>query len=92
MLQQQEVETHTREVVFVVQRCLQLGTLRALQVAALLSTPSLNISHVAASGLQHLALACKRLTSHCKCTDDGSPPMPSINLLTWVRPLGRPGA
>ena len=85
LLHQQEVEAHTREVDYLIQHLLALGSLRALQVAALHSRPSVNLSDAAASGLQHLALACERLSLHSIYS---CPPLSSIHVLTWVRPLG----
>lgn len=75
---------HTKEVKSVIQHFLERGTLRALQVAAMLSRPSVNLDKVTASSLHHLALACKRLSLHCS---GSCPPLPSFHLLAWVRLL-----
>ena len=78
---------HSHEVKNIISQLLELGTLRALQVAAVHSSPMLDISTLAHFGVRHLALACQRIWLTRACGDDGAPLMPSMHLLTWVRAL-----
>ena len=87
----QDVESsliHSGAVESVISGVLAPGTLRALQIAAVFSSPCINISSLAASGLQHLALACETIMLDRNDCIDKSPPVPSMNLITWVRPCG----
>ncbi len=77
---------HSHCVAHLVSRLLQLGTLRALQIAAVHSSPLIDVATVASSGVRHLAMACERLWLGRACSeDDGSPFLPSMHLFTWVR-------
>ena len=67
-------------------RLLEIGTLRALHVAAVHSSLCIDIRTVAASGLQHLALACKELALKSGHGTSPDLPLPSVHLFTWVRP------
>ena len=78
-------QKHSCGVQAMILQLLEAGTLRALQVAALHSSLCIDISHLAASGLQHLALACERLGLEGGFGNSSSPPVPSISLFTWVR-------
>ena len=80
------MQKHSRGMQSLNVRLLEAGTLRALQVAALHSSLRIDISRLAASGLQHLALACERLRLHRTCGNTSVAPVPSIHLFTWVRP------
>ena len=82
------MRAHSAEVNSMVSRLLEAGTLRALQVAAVHSSLCVAISSMAASGLQHLALACERLRLERGWSSSSAPPLPSIHLFTWVRPDG----
>ena len=67
-------------------RLVEAGTLRSLRVQAAHSSPRLQLSCLAASGLQHLSLECHGgLRLEGECDDRDSPPVPSIHLFTWVR-------
>ena len=80
------LQGHSREVEALIGRLLEPGMLRALQVTAVHSSLCIDIRRLAASGLQHLALACERLRLEHAC--GGPPPVPSIHLITWVCPDG----
>ena len=79
------MQKHSCRVQSLILRLLEAGTLRALQVAALHSSLCIDIGCLAASGLQHLALACERLRLEGGCGNNSVPPVPSIHLFTWVR-------
>ena len=84
------VQAHSVQVGCMVSRLLARGTLRALQVAAVHASLCLDMSRCAASGLQHLALACERLRLDGGCGSSGCPSLPSIHLLSWVRYFASP--
>ena len=81
------MQKHSCRVQALISRLLQAGTLCALQVAAVHSSLCIDIGRLAASGLQHLALACERLKLEGGCGNSRPPPVPSMHLFTWVRPL-----
>ena len=76
---------HSCRVQTLILQLLEAGTLRTLQVAAVHSSLCIDIGCLAASGLQHLALACERLRLEGRRGNSSSPPVPSIHLFTWVR-------
>ena len=80
------MQMHSRDVETLISRLLEGGTLCALQVEALHSSLCIDVRHLAASGLEHLALACECLKLEGECGNSSSPPVPSIHLFTWVRP------
>ena len=81
-------QKHSHVVESLILRLLEAGTLRALQVVAVHSSLAIDIRRLATSGLQHLALACKRLRLDHTDGTSSSPPVPSIHLFTWVRTPG----
>ena len=79
-------QKHSCGVQSVILRLLEAGTLRSLRVEAPPSSLCVDISCLAASGLQHLSLKCQCLRLEGGCGNSSSPPVPSIHLFTWVRP------
>ena len=79
------VGEHSRGVGSLISQLLEAGRLRSLRVKAAHTSLRIDMSCLAASGLQHLSLECwcgLRLEGEC---DDDDEPIPSIHLFTWVR-------
>ena len=77
---------HSHCVAHLVSRLLQLGTLRALQIAAVHSSPLIDVATVASSGVRHLAMACERSGWGAPAARMTAPrSCPPCTCFTWVR-------